>query len=74
MKLSRVLRVRTAADLLGEVAYRIDLDHVAVFGAEDARRALLARLFDGHFLAGYGKVALYLFVDQIFHGFFLLVR
>ena len=51
-EIAGVLRVRTAADLLAELAHRVDLDLLAVLAFEETDRALCLRFLDGHLLAG----------------------
>lgn len=64
--------MRTAADLHGDVAYGVDLDHGVVSVAEDADRTLFAGFGEGHLFAYYVYFALYRLVDLGFDGFYLV--
>ena len=71
-ELGGVVGVGATADLGGEVAYRVDLDTLAVFALEDADGFGLLGLLQGHLLADDRKVALNLLVHKVFDGLELL--
>ena len=66
-QLARMVRVRPAADFLGEFAHGVNLHALGVAAFEQADSAAFLGLFHGHFIAGDGYVFFYHDIDQRFH-------